>query len=151
LAEQAVNRLVTRLGKPARACATGTTKLPGAPEGAFGAALDRTPPAEQHIARLYGTRAPQMLALATGNPELRQQLSESGDIAAEVPFSVRDEMAFTLDDVVMRRTGIGQLGSPERQVLQTCAQLMAREFGWNEQRINTEIALVEQNFRTVAA
>jgi glycerol-3-phosphate dehydrogenase len=151
LAEQAVDRLVAKLGKPARVCATATTKLPGAPEGAFGAVLDRTPSAQQHIARLYGTHAPQMLALATTNPDLRQQVSQSGDIAAEVPFAVREEMALTLEDVVMRRTGIGQLGNPGRSALETCSQLMAAELGWSEERRNSEIAAVEQNFRTQGA
>jgi glycerol-3-phosphate dehydrogenase len=151
LAEQVVDRMVTKLGKPARVCATATTKLPGAPDGAFGAVLDRTPSAEQHIARLYGARAPQMLALAASNPDLRRQLSESGDIAAEVLFGVREEMAVTLEDVVMRRTGIGQLGNPGAPVLTTCARMMASEFGWNEERRASEIKAVEANFRTAEA
>jgi len=151
LAEQAVDRLVAKLGKPPRACATATTKLPGAPEGAFGAILDSTPAPQQHIARLYGTRAPQMLSLAASNADLRQQLSESGDIAAEVPFAVREEMALTLEDVVMRRTGIGQVGNPGASVLATCAQIMANELGWSEERRASEIAAVEINFKTQGA
>ena len=92
-----------------------------------------------------------MLALAAGNSDLRHQLSESGDIAAEVLFGIHGEMALTLDDVVMRRTGIGQLGNPGQSVLETCARLLGSELDWSEERRNSEITAVEQNFRTAAA
>ena len=39
-------------------------------------------------------------------------LGESGDTLAQVAFAVREEMALTLEDVVMRRTWLGQFGPP---------------------------------------
>ena len=57
-------------------------------------------------------------------------------------------MALTLDDVVMRRTGIGQLGEPSSAALSTAVSIMADELGWNEARKEKEIGSVLAHFRT---
>ena len=56
----------------------------------------------------------------------------------------------TLEDVVMRRTGIGQLGDPGSAVLEQVAAVMASELGWDEARRSREIQTVQANFRTRA-
>jgi len=145
LAEQVVDKVVSRLEKSTERCATMTARLPGAPADGL-AALPNAP--NGHIARLYGARAPQMLAIASDQPAMREPLSPSGDVAAQVVFAMRAEMALTLEDVVMRRTGIGQLGHPVDQVLKRCATLMANELGWSEAQRQSEVAVVEANFMT---
>ena len=61
---------------------------------------------------------------------------------------MREEMAMTLEDVVMRRTGIGQLGAPAPDVLNFTAAAMANELGWNDARKEAEIASLAPQFRT---
>jgi glycerol-3-phosphate dehydrogenase len=73
-------------------------------------------------------------------------LSETGDIGAQVLFAIREEAALTMDDVVMRRTGIGQLGNPGAERLQQVADLMAAELGWDNARKAQELAAVQRNF-----
>jgi glycerol-3-phosphate dehydrogenase len=52
---------------------------------------------------------------------------------------VRDEMALTLADVVWRRTDLGSAGLPDDAELRDVALLMARELGWDDERIRKEI------------
>jgi glycerol-3-phosphate dehydrogenase len=144
LAEKVVDTVVAKLGKLTGVCTSAISRLPGAPAASL--ALQNGP--SEHIVRMYGVRMPPMLRLAEADPRLREVLSPSGDIAAQVAFAMREEMALTLEDVVMRRTGIGQLGHPGAAALETCAQLMANELGWTPERTRAEMAAVEQNFRT---
>jgi glycerol-3-phosphate dehydrogenase len=157
LAETTTDAIVSKLKKSTGPCTTASAKLPGAPAGPFATMLQqeqshsRQSGQLEHIARLYGARAPQMLALVGESAALGEQLSSSGDLAAQLVFAIREEMALTLDDAVMRRTGIGQLGHPGASLLQTAAALMANELGWDEDRRARENQAVEANFKTQEA
>jgi glycerol-3-phosphate dehydrogenase len=89
-----------------------------------------------------------MLAEANNRPELRSPLGNAGDIAAQVVFAIREEMALHLSDVVMRRTCMGQIGLPSRADLDSAARVMGAELGWNEERRNAEIAALALWFKT---
>lgn len=54
------------------------------------------------------------------------------------------EMAFTLSDVVFRRTNLGALECLTDDVLQTIAQRMAMALGWNKEKMVREIEAVKQ-------
>jgi glycerol-3-phosphate dehydrogenase len=75
-------------------------------------------------------------------------LNASGDTSAQIAFALTEEMALTLEDVVMRRTGLGQFGRPGREVLEKVAGQMAAHLGWNESRKATEIASLNRIYRT---
>jgi glycerol-3-phosphate dehydrogenase len=105
-------------------------------------------PSVEHLARMYGSRLPEMLAQANNRPELRLPLGSSGDIAAQVVFAIREEMALHLSDVVMRRTCVGQFGTPQSAALDTTSRIMAAELGWSEEHRNTEIAALAPWFKT---
>ena len=60
----------------------------------------------------------------------------------EVRFAVRHECAATLADIVLRRTGLGATGRPDRAALETCARLAGEELGWTADRRETEIEAV---------
>jgi glycerol-3-phosphate dehydrogenase len=104
-----------------------------------------------HLARLYGSRLPKLLAILDANPDLCSPLSPSGDIGAQILLAIRGEMALTLEDVVMRRTGIGQEGDPGPMALESAATLMAAECGWSETRRRAEIDSVATIFRNSRA
>jgi glycerol-3-phosphate dehydrogenase len=57
-------------------------------------------------------------------------------------------MALTLEDMVMRRTGIGQFGRPDAGVLEKVADLMAAQLGWSEEKKAREIAGLDPLYRT---
>ncbi|MBI3677064.1 MAG: glycerol-3-phosphate dehydrogenase/oxidase [Proteobacteria bacterium] len=154
LAEKTVNAIVAKLGTGARPCTTRTTLMFGgmARFSDFAARQKReheSLPGLGHLAQMYGTRLEAVLDLAGNRPELTQSLSASGDIGAQVLYAMREEMALTLDDVVMRRTGIGQLGNPGPAAIETTAALMAKELSWSDARRQSEIASIAKNFETV--
>ena len=60
-----------------------------------------------HLAGKLGTAAVEVLALGEGSPALMELILEGGSpIRAEVVYSVRHEMACTIEDVLARRLGM---------------------------------------------
>jgi glycerol-3-phosphate dehydrogenase len=152
LAQKVVDAAVAKLGAKSSACSTATTRLPGGyidRRNEFFADQKKTYPqiATDHLARLYGSRLSDVVANQPSG--LLTALAPSGDIGAQVQFAIREEMALTLDDVVMRRTGIGQLGDPGNAALEAVASLMAAELGWSDEHKKREIEFVARNYRVV--
>ncbi|MEJ1970771.1 MAG: glycerol-3-phosphate dehydrogenase/oxidase [Rhizomicrobium sp.] len=154
LAQSVVDAIVEKLSLKAAECETDEEPTAGGDVGRFGdfLSLQRREhpdlPTIEHLARMYGSRLPDMLAEARNRPELRAPLGAAGDIGAQVLFAVREEMALTLSDVVMRRTCMGQIGAPAPEALDAAATIMAAELGWSEDRRGAEIASLARWFAT---
>jgi len=152
LAEKITDRLVARLGKKASRCATATTALPG---GRFDRFEDmvrgylKTWPgisSLRNMAHMLGARLP--LALKGARLTDLTRLGPSGDTPAQVAFAMTGEMALRLEDVVMRRTAIGQFGPPGADVLERVAGQMAAQLGWSPEKKAREIASLAPLYRT---
>lgn len=153
LAEKVTDFIAAKLGATTLPCTTARMRLPGGWIDNFEKFVERNQAAYKdieidHLARLYGNRLAKVLDLAVATPALRQRLSPTGDIAAQIVYAVREEMAVTLEDAAMRRTGIGQLGDPGAAALRTAADLMATELGWTEAERDREIRSLAHNFQT---
>ncbi|HEY1630881.1 MAG TPA: glycerol-3-phosphate dehydrogenase/oxidase [Rhizomicrobium sp.] len=149
LAETVTDTLAVQLGRRLGASTTATAPMPGGNiqrRRQFFADQARAYPglATEHLARLYGTRLRFVIEAAHNRLE---PIGTTGDIAAQVLFAVREEMAMTLSDVVLRRTGIGQLGDPGTAALEATATLMADELGWDAARKAREIDTTSRSFR----
>ena len=59
-------------------------------------------------------------------------------------FAVREELALTLADAILRRTEAGASGHPGRGALDRAASVMAAELGWSGDRVTAEIAACER-------
>jgi glycerol-3-phosphate dehydrogenase len=154
LAQKTVDAVMHKLGAKRRPCVTGFEPLPGGRIDRFSEFLKRQSPNvpnPEHLVRLYGARVDAMMMAANNRPELRAPIAPTGDIGAQVLFAMHEEMALTLEDVVMRRTGIGQLGYPGDACADAVASLMAQELGWSDARKQAEIESLGPNFRTVDA
>ncbi len=101
-----------------------------------------SPAALEYLARNYGTEYKEVIKLAREDQSLSETLNDDGEIQAQVVYAVRKEMARTLSDIVMRRTGIGTLGNPGEAVLRKVAVLAAKELRWNKEKTEKEIAAV---------
>jgi glycerol-3-phosphate dehydrogenase len=97
---------------------------------------------------MLGARLP--LALKGARLTDLVPLNKSGDTPAQIAFALNEEMALTLEDMVMRRTGIGQFGPPARTVLEKVAGQMAAHLGWDEPKKTAEIASLDHIYRTAA-
>jgi glycerol-3-phosphate dehydrogenase len=96
----------------------------------------------EYLSRNYGTECEAILKLARENAALAQIVNADGEILAQVTYAIRNEMARTLTDIVMRRTGIGTLGNPGNEVLQKVAAIAAGELGWDAGKVREEIEAV---------
>jgi glycerol-3-phosphate dehydrogenase len=94
----------------------------------------------EYLSRNYGTEHAYILKLARDDNALAEVLNADGEIMAQVIYAVRYEMARTLSDIVMRRTGIGTLGHPGEEMLRKVAAAAAPSLGWDNARIESEIA-----------
>ena len=75
-----------------------------------------------------------------GNKNLTDLVSDDPPVSvADVVNAVRNEMAFTLKDVVLRRTGMGMLKCPSYESIYTVANIVAKELDWNKERKDLEI------------
>ena len=154
LAQKITDALVRKLDRKAPPCATAKVPLPGGRFERFDGMLrgyQKTWPglsAMRHLAHMLGARLPQ--ALKGARIADLMPLNQSGDTQAQIAFALKEEMALTLEDVLMRRTGLGQFGKPAREVLEKTANQMAAHLGWNDSKRTDEIASLERLYRVQA-
>ncbi|MGD0277236.1 MAG: glycerol-3-phosphate dehydrogenase/oxidase, partial [Syntrophales bacterium] len=101
----------------------------------------------EYLGRNYGTEYDRVLTLARQDKKLAEIVNADGEILAEAVYAIREEMAFTLKDILFRRTGIGTLGHPGEAVLGKVADITANEFGWSADRKETEILEAVKAFK----
>lgn len=93
----------------------------------------------KYLSRNYGTQYADILNLTREDKALAETLNADGEILAEVTYAIRHEMARTLSDIVMRRTGIGTLGNPGDDLLCKVATVAAKELNWTSEKMEQEI------------
>ncbi len=96
----------------------------------------------EYLGRNYGAECEKVLGMAQEDRTLGEPINDDGEILAEVTCAVRDEMARTLGDIVLRRTGIATLGNPGEDVLEKVAAIAAQELKWSHKRTEEEIGSV---------
>jgi glycerol-3-phosphate dehydrogenase len=148
LAEKTLTMVARKLGRDLGKCETAHKRLDGCAIDdveAFVAEQRRTNAdfdgkTVDWMARQYGTDAGRVLGLARKDPSLATVLDADGELGAQIAWAVREELARTLEDVMMRRTGLGTLGLPSDDKLAAIADLTARELRWDDARKSQEIA-----------
>jgi glycerol-3-phosphate dehydrogenase len=149
LAEKACDLIARKIGKSVDRCATRYDPVPAANFGNLDDYLTEmkakysTVISQDQIERIvtsFGTDSVNVLDLAQQSHGLRRLLGASRtNIAAEIVFSARHEMLVHLDDLVCRRSGIGELGNPGGEILRACADLVGAELGWSGVRRAQEL------------
>lgn len=161
LAEKVVDSATKKLGQHPK-CTTEDVPLYGGATGRFLPFTDKAIashsdlPADviRNLTRYHGARYEDVLATANERqgeaPELLQPLSNTtNDIGAQIVHAVRHEMAVTLEDVLLRRTGLGTLVHPGEEALGRAADLMARELSWDDAERNRQVEQVEASYKTL--
>lgn len=157
IAEKALKLVYRKLGQTAPAAKTAVTPLHGGDFANFDQMLNEaerkrpsTIPADTLPALLqnYGTAYTNVLDYAAQQPELAEPITGSTVLKAEISHAIHEEMACKLSDIVFRRTDLGTGQHPGTAALQTCAQLMAAEMGWDENQMAQELNEVRACFPT---
>jgi glycerol-3-phosphate dehydrogenase len=155
VAEKAVELAFRKLGKKAPRSVTAETPIWGGRFERFSEYLRESAPKFpnrfgetfiSNMVRNHGSEWMEVMKPVREDPGMAETIGGTAVIKAEVVHAVRKEMAMRLADVVFRRTDVGHTGYPGRAALKTCAETMAREMGWNENRVESEIAETERLF-----
>ena len=148
-AQMVTDMVFKKLGKKSPVCTTMKTPIYGGNIERFDDflkdAIEKRPRGlEEGIMRNlvynYGSEYRKVLKYLDEDPSYGQRITDSSDvIKAEIIHGVREEMAQTLSDVVLRRTELGTGEYPGDEGLETCARIMAQELGWDESRVQKEL------------
>ncbi len=99
----------------------------------------------------YGSDCRFVFDLARENPEFSEIICEDGQIMASVVYAIRHESARTLNDILMRRTGVGNVGLPEKNILEGIARVAAKELNWDQSKIEQELNIADASLRLPSA
>ena len=128
-AEGTVRRIEKMLGKGPAIAPPSPRKL--IPEG--------TPP---RLAAIYGPRSAELARLITSDPNLGEPLANNCETTrAELLFAAEREMASTLGDILLRRTGLAFDPRYEPSWAERVAATVASALGWD--RARTAKAIIE--------
>ncbi len=95
----------------------------------------------------YGTHIDDVVALMGRCHALREIIPGSEDtLAAEIHYAMTSEKAFTLSDVILRRTGLGHLGRPPQEALDYCMGMMASHYRWDDARLVREMESIAASY-----
>ncbi len=143
MAEDVVDRVCRRLGRPA-ACSTANTPL-GSPPG--GTERFRAMGFESETAAHLSSRHdPESMRRWLDEPQARERIVPELSYAwAEVCTAVECEMALTLADVLVRRLGLFYEARDQGlSVAKAIADRMAGHTAWTQDRIRTEVTEYEE-------
>jgi glycerol-3-phosphate dehydrogenase len=148
LGEKVTDHVLARSGATPAGAKTYPTRrapLPGGETGRFDVYLnyaaweavrmyDVPYPAAERIVKTYGSRWRSVLDPIRENKALGETIPGSdGLLAAEVDFSLREEMAVRVEDFVLRRSGLNwYAASALREAAPAVAGRFAAHFGWND-------------------
>lgn len=157
LSEQAVDQVIRAYkltqpdGQPWPKCSTRNLPLPGgkgignvemyAEQYVRSASRKQDVPPETvaYLIGFYGSRYEAVLALCK-DARLKQPLAENvSDIGAQVIYAVRNEMAQTVMDVMLRRLGCGLNGDAGLRTVDVVANLMSEELHWSDEKRQAEV------------
>jgi glycerol-3-phosphate dehydrogenase len=94
----------------------------------------------------YGRGYTRVLELARKLPDGTERLCPNNpEIVAQLHHAVSDELAVSLQDVLLRRTGIGQSRCQGRDCAPAIGARMAELSGWSGRRLDAELSAYHQH------
>jgi len=113
------------------------------------------PETAERIVRTYGSRWRKALDPVREQRSLAEPLpGTAGVLASEVVFSIREEMAATVEDFLLRRSGLSWMSCVYPQAAAAVADVFSSELGWNAEARHSALANYQSaihNCRKVAA
>jgi glycerol-3-phosphate dehydrogenase len=98
------------------------------------------------LVETYGRTYPRVLDLGRKLPDGFERLCPSNpEIVAQLHHAVREEQAVSLQDVLLRRTGIGQSRCQGLDCAEPIAARMAELGGWSRRRLDAELEAYSQH------
>lgn len=93
------------------------------------------------LVETYGRGYPRVLELALKLPDGGERLCpQNPEIVAQLHHAVAEEFAVSLQDFLLRRTGIGLSPCQGLDCAEAIARRMGELLGWNSRRLDAELA-----------
>ncbi len=114
--------------------------------------LSLDPATIDHLISTYGKEALEILDLLEENSDLKERICpEFPPIMAEINYSVNNEMAISLEDVLSRRTRLAALNQEEcLKAAPKVVRYMQSLLDWDNTRVQAELQSLENSFQTVS-
>ena len=150
---EVVDRAERSLGRRRTRSMTADRPLPGGAIDDLAALVERVSAlvgardvAEQ-LVQTYGSGWESVWRLGAERPELRERVVPGlAVVKAELVWGVREEMASTLADLLVRRTPLAfQLRDQGRAIARSVAELVAPELGWTAAGVSDAVATWERD------
>jgi glycerol-3-phosphate dehydrogenase len=158
LAEDVGNRVMRLLGRSepsatARAMLDGTDEAAGKIEARAWMDVSEEMTATglsrgtlRTLVETYGRAYPRVLELGRKLPDGFERLCpRNPEIVAQLHHAAREELAVSLQDVLLRRTGIGQSRCQGLDCAEPIAARMAELAGWSKRRLDAELLAYSQH------
>jgi glycerol-3-phosphate dehydrogenase len=153
--EKAAEAAIRRLGRPSRKPRQHAIEpLPGAGiadhealaiETARAVGLELAPPIIRHLMTIYGDRCATIVRLMAERTDWRMPLVPGRpNVGAEVIHTIRNEMAVTLADIVIRRMELGAMEHPGAAMVDAVAAIAGDELGWDPARRDREVRRITE-------
>ena len=92
------------------------------------------------LVQIYGRAYPSVVTLAGKVPDGAERLCpQNADIVAQLHLAVQDERAVSLQDFLLRRTGIGTSSCQGLDCAEPIGQRMRDLLGWSSRRLDAEL------------
>ena len=158
VAEKTVDLVLKKLGRAPVKSQTAWTPVYGGEVGIFDEFVSqeiKKKPKEidldvmHHLLKNYGAKFHEVMCYGEEDPTFLHPIAHNSFVTkAEIVHGVRTEMAQSLSDVVFRRTELGTAGFPGREALQACAGVLAQEWSWNYEEVQSQIEKVLEVYRS---
>ena len=141
--EEMVDAILKRMKRSPKPCKTDSTPLPGCilpSDKRIQQAIDEYESTLSihtidHLFSVYGAKAIEVLALTRENPALRESISpDLPDIKAQIVYAVERELAYTLVDILRRRTTLAMNGEYGMNLLPVVTEILEKHCGWTPEQ-----------------
>ncbi len=96
----------------------------------------------------HGSRIKNILELISNNPLLKEQICQHNlDILAQVVYAIKYEHAKTLEDILIRRTGIGTSACLGLDCVERTAEIASSYFNWDKIEMENAIKKYKKNIK----
>ncbi|GBD90397.1 aerobic glycerol-3-phosphate dehydrogenase [bacterium BMS3Abin04] len=100
---------------------------------------------QKHLREIYGRNKYKIVSMINNNKQLAELVSNSPAVTiAEILYCIREEMAISLSDIILRRTGLGNLNIPSINTIIKIAKIMQNELKWDNSKLDYEIEKVKK-------
>ncbi|WP_044204073.1 glycerol-3-phosphate dehydrogenase/oxidase [Flammeovirga sp. OC4] len=85
------------------------------------------------LVNMYGDEAKEILERHFNS--ITETLSDEGEVVAQIYYAIDHEMAFTLEDLFLRRTGLGTLHQPSEALIQKISLILKKKLNYSDEQL----------------